>query len=63
MVLTIVAERRQDAGMAKRALERINTAFETMRGGGNAKLAATLEPQLQKARALVARLGKGRSAR
>jgi hypothetical protein len=43
-------------GMAKRALDQINTAFETMRDGGNAKLAATLERELPKARDLVARL-------
>jgi len=57
MVLTIIAERRRDAGMAKRALDQINTAFVTMRDGGNAQLAATFEQALPKARDLVARLG------
>jgi hypothetical protein len=49
--------------MAKRALDQINTAFETMRDGGHAQLAATFEQALPKARDLVARLGKARSAR
>ena len=43
------------SGSAKRALDQINTAFETMRGGGNAKLAATLK-RLPKTRDLVTRL-------
>jgi tetratricopeptide (TPR) repeat protein len=63
LVLATIAERRGDARMAKRALDQINTAFETMRDGGHAQLAATFEQALPKARDLVARLGKARSAR
>jgi hypothetical protein len=63
LALMLLAERRRDAGMAKTALSQINAAFETMRDGGDAQLAATFERQLPKARALVARLGKARSAR
>jgi tetratricopeptide (TPR) repeat protein len=63
VALMVLAERRRDAGMAKTALSQINAAFETMRDGGNAQLAATFERQLPKARDLVARLGKARSAR
>ena len=59
----LVAERRRDAAMAKTALGRINTTFETQRDGGNAPRAAYYERQLPRARALVARLGKARSAR
>src|SRR5262249_10616099 len=60
IALMVIAERRRDAGMAKTALSQINAAFETMRDGGNAQLAATFERQLPKARAIVARLGKAR---
>jgi hypothetical protein len=42
--------------MADTALVQINTAFETMRDGGNALSAACYERQLPKARALDARL-------
>jgi hypothetical protein len=56
MALMIIAERRGDASMAERALGEINTAFETMRDGGNALGAANFEQQLPKARAVVARL-------
>jgi tetratricopeptide (TPR) repeat protein len=63
IALMLIAERRRDAAMAKTALSQINAAFETMRDGGNAQLAATFEQELPKARALVARLGKARSAR
>jgi tetratricopeptide (TPR) repeat protein len=63
LVMAIIAERRGDARIAKRALDQINTAFETMRDGGHAQLAATFEQALPKARDLVARLGKSRSAR
>jgi tetratricopeptide (TPR) repeat protein len=63
LALMLLAERRRDAAQAERALRQINKAFETMRDGGNAQLAATFERQLPKARDLVARLGKGSSAR
>ena len=36
----LLAERRGNAGMAETALSQINTAFETMRDGGNAPSAA-----------------------
>jgi tetratricopeptide (TPR) repeat protein len=56
VALMLLAERRRDAAMAKTALSQINTAFETMRRGGHAPMAAYYEEQLPKARALVARL-------
>ena len=56
MALTDLAERRGDSVMAESALGQINTAFETMRDGGNTHTAAYLEKQLLKAGALVARL-------
>jgi tetratricopeptide (TPR) repeat protein len=56
VALMLLAERRRDAAMAKTALSQINTAFETMRDGGNAPRAAYYEQQLPRARALVARL-------
>jgi hypothetical protein len=52
----LLAERRGDAAMAETALSQINTAFETLRDGGNAASAAYYEQQLPRARALVARL-------
>ncbi len=54
----LLAERRQDAGMAGTALSQINKAVETMRNGGNAPSAAFYEQQLPRARAIVARLRK-----
>ena len=56
VALMLLAERRQDAAVAKTALSQINTAFETMRDGGHAAYAAYYEQQLPIARALVARL-------
>ena len=56
MVLAVIAERRGDVSMAERALGQINTAFETMRDGGDAASAAYYEQQLPRARDLVARL-------
>ena len=56
VALMFLAERRRDAAMAETALSQINTAFETMRDGGHAPNAALFEQQLQRARALVARL-------
>jgi tetratricopeptide (TPR) repeat protein len=63
VALMLFAERRRDAAMAKNALSQINMAFETMRDGGDAPSAAYYEQQLPRARAIVARLGKARSAR
>ena len=63
VVLMFLAERRGDATMAETALGQINTAFETMRDGGHAPNAAYYERQLPRARDLVARLAKARSAR
>jgi tetratricopeptide (TPR) repeat protein len=56
VALMRLAERRADAAVAEIALGQINTAFETMRDGGNAPRAAYYESKLPKARALVARL-------
>jgi tetratricopeptide (TPR) repeat protein len=56
VALMLIAERRRDAGMAATALSQINTAFESMRDGGQAPNAAYYEQQLPKARALIARL-------
>jgi hypothetical protein len=42
--------------MAETALSQINTAFETMRDGGDARTAAYYEEQLPRVRAIVARL-------
>jgi hypothetical protein len=56
VTLMLIAERREDAAMAETALSQINTAFETMRDGGNASSAAHFEWQLSRARALVSRL-------
>jgi len=56
VALMLLAERRRDAAMAKTALGQINTAFETVRDGGDARQAAYFEARLPRARALVARL-------
>jgi hypothetical protein len=56
VTLMALAERRGDAAMAEAALSQINTAFEAMRDGGEARFAEYYEGQLPKARALVARL-------
>jgi tetratricopeptide (TPR) repeat protein len=61
--LMLLAERRRDVVMAKNALSQINTAFELLRNGGDARAASDYEQRLTTARALVARLGKARSAR
>jgi tetratricopeptide (TPR) repeat protein len=63
VALMLLADRRRDAAMAKTALSQISAAFETMRDGGHGPNAAYYEEQLPKARAIVARLGKARSAR
>ena len=57
--LMLLAARRRDVAMAKTALSQINTAFETMRDGGHASIAAHYERKLPWARAIVARLGMG----
>jgi tetratricopeptide (TPR) repeat protein len=56
IVLLLLAQRRGDAAMAETALSQINTAFETMRDGGDARSAAFYEERLPIARAIVARL-------
>jgi tetratricopeptide (TPR) repeat protein len=56
VALMLLAERRGDAAIAETALSQINTAFETMRDGGDAANAAYYEQQLPRARVLVARL-------
>jgi hypothetical protein len=56
IALIFLAERRRDATTAKTALTQINTAFETMRDGGDASGAAYFEQQLSEARVSLARL-------
>ena len=56
--LMLLAERRHYAKMAKLAVQQIKAAFTTSRDGGDAPLAATLEAQLPKARALAQKLAK-----
>jgi tetratricopeptide (TPR) repeat protein len=56
IALMFLAERRGDVAMATTALSQINTAFETMRDGGEASSAAFYKQQLPKAHAIVARL-------
>ena len=56
IALMYLADRRRDVSMAETALVQINTAFETMRDGGNALSAAYYGRQLSRARAIVARL-------
>jgi tetratricopeptide (TPR) repeat protein len=56
LTLMVLAQRRRDAAMAKTALSQINTAFETLRNGGDAPGAAYYGQNLTTARALVARL-------
>jgi tetratricopeptide (TPR) repeat protein len=56
VALMLLAERRANATMAETAFSQINTAFETMRDGGDAPSAAYYEQQLPRARAIVARL-------
>ena len=57
VALMLLAERRHDAKMAKLAVQQIEAAFTTSRDGGG-PLAATLEAQLPKARALAQKLAK-----
>ena len=56
VALMLLAERNGNAAMAETALSQINTAFETMRDGGEAPRAAFYQQQLPRARALVTRL-------
>ena len=56
VVLLLLAQRRGDVAMAETALSQINTAFETMRDGGDARQAAYYEERLPIARAIIARL-------
>jgi tetratricopeptide (TPR) repeat protein len=56
IALMFLAERRGDVAMATTALSQINTAFETIRDGGDASSAAFYKQQLPKAHEIVARL-------
>jgi hypothetical protein len=56
LALMLLAERREDADMAKTALNQIATAAKTMRDDGHQASASYYERQLPKARDLVARL-------
>ncbi len=51
-----LAERKNDAAMAKAALGQIKAAFEVSRDGGHAPNAAYYEARLPEARALLTRL-------
>ncbi len=55
-VLMRLAERLDDPTKARTAVQEIEAALVTVRNGGNASAAAYWEAQLQKARALLARL-------
>jgi tetratricopeptide (TPR) repeat protein len=54
--LALIAQKRRDADMAESALGQINTAFETLRDGGNAQGAAAFEPALAEVRGIVTEL-------
>ena len=51
-----IAERTNDAVLAKKAFEQINTAYETMRSGGLGPWADYYTKQLSKARSLLDQL-------
>ena len=51
-----IAERTNDAVLAKKAFEQIITAYETMRSGGHGPFADYYEEQLSEARSLLDRL-------
>ncbi|MGH6935163.1 MAG: hypothetical protein ACRED2_03095, partial [Methylocella sp.] len=53
VALMVLAARRGDAKLAKLALQQIESAFTTLRDGGDAPSAAIYEAQLPKARALA----------
>jgi len=59
----IALMQRRDAAMAKTVLSQINTASEMLRHGGDVPSVAYYKEHLPWARAVVARLGKARSAR
>src|SRR5262249_58808538 len=59
IALMFLAERQGDLAIATTALSQINTAFETMRDGGNAPSAAYYERQLPRGRPGSARLRQG----
>ena len=54
--LESLAARRGDATMAEMALSQINTAFETLRDGGDAARSETYGRLLPRARAIVSQL-------
>ncbi len=58
VALMLLAERRGDAETAKLAVQQIEAAFTTMRGGGDAPSAAFYEALLPEARALTEKLAK-----
>ena len=51
-----IAERTNDAALAKKAFEQISTAYETMRSGGYGPFADYYQEQLSKACSLLAQL-------
>ena len=58
VALMLLAEQRGDANMAKAALQQIEAALTTLRGGGDASTAALFETQLLEARALAEKLAE-----
>jgi hypothetical protein len=58
VALTLLAERRRDAKMAKLAAQQIEAASTASRDGSDAPAAAYFEAQLPKAQALVWNLAK-----
>ena len=58
VTLVLIAERRGDAAMAENGVNQINTAYETLRAGGDWAGAGYFEKQLTKARALAAQLSR-----
>jgi hypothetical protein len=54
--MMLLADRKNDAAMAKAALGQIEAAFEVSRAGDHAPMADYFEARLSDARALLARL-------
>ena len=58
VALMLLAERRGHAKIAKLAVQQIESAFTTMRDGGDVPSAAYFEARLPKARAVAQKLAK-----
>jgi len=59
LALMTLAERREDCALAERALRQIAEAHALFEEAGHAPYAAYYAPQMEQARALVARLRGG----